>query len=241
MSIITITTTFNIDLEFRIAPFHKRLLAWLIDILVVGLYSLLIFRYVVNPLDLYERIGEGITIILVLLPVYLYHLVFELVFDGQSMGKMAMGIKVIDKNGNEASIGQYMLRWIFRLVDMVATLGIAALLSAILTRYNQRLGDIVAGTIVIDHRYKTGLHETIYLDLDSKPYTPIFDAVMRLSDRDINGIRNLLDTKGSSRDTETYMAQVADRIKDVLKIQTDLEPKVFLQQLLKDYNFITRK
>ena len=241
MSVITVTTPFNIDLEFRIAPFHKRLLAWSIDILVIYVYVILLNKYVVSPLSAYEELGNTVTIMIILIPAYSYHLLMEVFFNGQSLGKKAMGIKVMDLNGNEASFSQYLLRWLFRLLDMLMSLGAAAVLSVALSKYSQRLGDMVAGTVVIDNRYKTSISETIYLDMDNDLYVPVFPEVMKLSDRDINGIRNLLDTKGSSKDTEVYMQQVAQRIREVLQITTDLEPRPLLQQLLEDYNFLTMK
>ena len=64
---------------------------------------------------------------------------------------------------------------------------------------------------------------------------------MKLTDRDINGIRNLLYMKEGSKDTNMYMGQVVMRIKEVLKIESDLEMRDFLWQLLQDYNFLTRK
>jgi hypothetical protein len=178
---------------------------------------------------------------IIVIPAYSYHLLMEVFCNGQSLGKMAMGIKVMDMNGNEASFSQYLLRWLFRLVDMLMTLGAAAVLSSALSKYNQRLGDMVAGTVVIDKKYKTNINETIYLDMDNDRYEPVFPEVMKLSDRDINGIRNLLDAKGTSKDTEIYMEQVAQRIREVLKIGTELGPRELLQQLLEDYNFLTRK
>ncbi len=241
MSVLTITTPFNIDLEFRIAPFHKRLVAWLIDIVIIYVYVLLIARYVVQPLDIFEQLGDALAILVILVPAYSYHLLLEVLMNGQSLGKKAMGIKVMDINGNEASISQYLLRWLFRLIDMGISLGSAAILSAALSKYTQRLGDLVAGTVVIDQRYRTNINETIYLEIEEEAYTAMFPEVMKLSDRDINGIRNLLDTKGTGRDVETYMIQIADRIRTVLKIETELEPRELLQQLLKDYNFLTRK
>lgn len=241
MSVITVTTPFNIDLEFYIAPFHKRLLAWLIDILLIYAYIIVVNKYVVQPLNMYENLGEVTAILMILIPAYSYHLLLEVFWNGQSVGKKAMGIKVMDMNGNEASLSQYLLRWSFRLFDMLITLGSAAVLSTALSKYSQRLGDMVAGTVVIDHRHKTKISDTIYLDLKEENYQPIFMEVMQLSDRDINGIHNLLDSKSTSRDTDVYITQVAQRIKDVLKIKTQLEPRELLQQLLKDYNFLTRK
>jgi uncharacterized RDD family membrane protein YckC len=241
MSVITVTTAFNIDLEFRIAAFHKRLLAWLIDMTLIVFYVYLINRYVLGLLGVTEPYYHAIVVLIALLPAYLYHLVMELALNGQSVGKMAMGIKVIDKEGKQASLGQYLLRWIFRLVDMGITLGMGAVLSAALSNYTQRLGDLVAGTVVIDKRHRTQIADTIYLEMEDEAYKPQFPQVMKLTDRDINGIRNLLDTKGSSRDTEVYMAQVAGKIHQVLQIETTLEPRELLEQLLRDYNFLTRK
>ncbi len=63
--------------------------------------------------------------------------------------------------------------------------------------------------------------------------------VMRLTDRDINGIRNLLDVQRRNRDNETYMQQVVYKIKNVLNIESDLQGYDFLRQLLYDYNFLT--
>jgi uncharacterized RDD family membrane protein YckC len=241
MSVITVTTPFNIDLEFKIAPFHKRLLAWLIDILIIYAYVIALNKFVVRPLDVYESFGDTATIILILLPAYSYHLLCEVFFNGQSLGKRAIGIKVMDLNGNEASLSQYLLRWLFRLFDMAMTLGAAAVLSSTLSKHGQRLGDIVAGTVVIDQHHRTNIEQTIYLELEEDSYQPVFPEVMRLNDRDINGIRNLLATKGTNRDTEIYMQQVAQRIREVLKLETTMEPKELLQQLLTDYNYYTRK
>jgi uncharacterized RDD family membrane protein YckC len=241
MSVITVTTPFNIDLEFRIAPFHKRLLAWIIDIVIIYGYILLVEKYIVAPLGVFETLGTATTILLIAIPAYAYHLLFEIFLNGQSIGKKALSIKVMDINGNEASLSQYLLRWSFRLFDMILTLGAGAVLSAALTKNNQRLGDLVAGTVVIDKNARTALQETIYLEIEDERYVPMHPQVMQLSDRDINGIRNLLDSKGNSKDTEIYIAQVTHRIREVLNIETTLEPRAFLQQLLKDYNYITRQ
>ena len=213
----------------------------MIDMIIVYAYILIVERYLIRPLNIYESLGTTTSILLIAIPAYSYHLLCEVFMNGQSIGKKALGIKVMDLNGNEASLSQYLLRWAFRLFDMVITLGAGAVLSAALSKYSQRIGDMLAGTVVIDQRAQTGLNETIYLELEEEHYQPMFTEIMQLSDRDINGIRNLLDSKGTGKDTEIYMIQVAQRIREVLKIETDLEPGAFLEQLLKDYNFLTRK
>ena len=64
---------------------------------------------------------------------------------------------------------------------------------------------------------------------------------MRLTDRDINGIRNMLDVKRITPESENYMYKISARIESVLSIKSDQEPYEFLSQLLRDYNFLTSK
>ncbi len=238
MSIITITTPFNIDLEFRIAAFHKRLLAWVIDMLIIACFLYIIFRFLAPLIDLRSyQYGDAIYL-LVLLPAYAYHLIFEVLMNGQTPGKKAMSLKVVDKTGRAATLSQYILRWLLRIVDISATMGMGAVLSIALSKFSQRIGDFAAGTVVIDTGSKTGLNQTIYLDIENREANVMFPEVMRLTDRDINGIRNLINEK-PGRESEAYKEKVTERIKEVLSIQTDMDPDSFLQQLLKDYNIIT--
>src|ERR1700685_68945 len=101
MAIITVTTPFNIDLEFKIAAFSKRLLAWLIDIITISLYYYLMLRFIYPLLGMSESITTTAQLFVIIIPVLLYQLAFELLFNGQTAGKMAAGIKVIDIEGRE--------------------------------------------------------------------------------------------------------------------------------------------
>jgi uncharacterized RDD family membrane protein YckC len=238
MNVITVTTPFNIEIELLAAPFHKRLLAWFIDIVIVYAFA---FGLAYTLSISFRGFNDVIFTLIILLPAYLYHLYMEILLKGQTFGKKAVGIQVVDKSGKEPSLSQYFLRWVLRLIDMGFTMGVGATICYAMTPYNQRIGDLAAGTIVIDKRSRTNIHDTIYLDIDEKlNYTPRFPEVMRLTDRDINGIRNLLDMR-YSHDTDVYMLQVAYRIKEVLQIQADMEVRDFLHQLLMDYNYLSQK
>ena len=114
-------------------------------------------------------------------------------------------------------------------------------LCVMISAKSQRIGDIAAGTVVIDNNYRSSIGETIYLQIEDAAYKPVYPEVMRLTDRDINGIRNLLNVKRPTRDTEHYMIDVTQKIKSVLGIESDLYPTDFLKQLLKDYNYFTTK
>lgn len=255
MSIVTISTPFNIDVEFQIAAFHKRLLAWLVDLVIICLYYYLMILLLPSN----AIIANTELILLIVIPVFLYHPLMEIFANGQTLGKKLIGVKVIDKSGEEPTIGQYLIRWILSLGNLFIYVipymfllnGVWAaffliwyipdVFSILLTAKSQRIGDLAAGTILIDRRYKTNINETIYLEIEEDDYKPVYPQVMRLTDRDINGIRNLLDVKSNNRDTEIYIEQVVYRIREILHIQADMEAREFLQQLLKDYNFLTRK
>lgn len=167
MEIITVSTPFNIDLEFAIAPIYKRLLAWLVDIVIVYSYVYLMMRFAIPSISMSSAESTVFVELFIMLPALFYHLLSEFFGNGQSAGKKLLGIKVVDVDGKEPSLSQYLLRWVLRLIDMGVTMGMGALLSSIFTVKHQRLGDLAAGTVVIDQTGKTTLHETIYVDIVS--------------------------------------------------------------------------
>jgi len=259
MAIITIGTPFNIDLEFKIAAFNKRLLAWLVDIVAICLYYYLMLVFIYPLFKKGEAAGTASILFVIIIPVLLYQLLFELFLNGQTLGKMAAGIKVIDTDGREPTFGQYLLRWILCLGNLFVyavpyilltspffiiffmILYLPDFLSVVISARSQRIGDFAAGTVVIDKNYRSNISETIYLQIENKDYQPLFPQVMRLNDRDINGIRNLIHIKRPGKDTELYTQQVVEKIKKVLSIESDMDGYHFLEQLLKDYNYYTGK
>lgn len=266
MALFTVSTPFNIDLEFSLAAFHKRMFAWLIDMLLIFLYSYIMLFFVYgnmsDNLESYSdrfKVQTVLELLTIAIPVMLYHLLFEIFMNGKSPGKWLLGIKVMNKEGAAASFSQLVLRWILclpnyfllaviyvvqpaYLLAVAMVLGIAALpdvISIAVSTNSQRLGDLAAGTVVVDTRYKMNIAETIYMEVDDQDYKPLFPQVLKLSDRDINGIRNLLDGK-VTRDSENYVLRVAYRIEEVLHIKMNGDPLFFLQTLLKDYNYLTQ-
>jgi len=259
MAVVTIETPFNIDLEFNIAAFNKRLLAWLIDIVIICFYYYLMLRFIYPLFGMGQAVSTAAALFVIIIPVLAYQLIFELFLNGQTIGKMVAGIKVIDKGGKEPTWGQYFIRWILCLGNLFVyiipyvilaspafllffmILYLPDFLTVVISAKSQRIGDFAAGTVVIDKNYKANISETIYLQIEDKGYQPLFPEVMRLTDRDINGIRNLLNTKRPTRETEHYTIDVAQKIKTVLGIESDMYPTDFLEKLLQDYNYFTTK
>jgi uncharacterized RDD family membrane protein YckC len=248
---VKLDTGFNIEVEFAISPFHKRLLAWIIDLMTCWLYIKLISLIVRTPSFFVWTDTWDLKGLLVSLPVLFYHLICEVSFNGRSVGKMAMNIKVITEEGGQPTLGQYLIRWVFRLIDFpywipvaiifgqlpwwTLPITVAGLISIIFTQKSQRLGDLVAGTILIDLKNSTSWQDTVFTEIESS-YQPSYPQVMHLSDRDINTLKSIIQSIKRNNDHQLSI-KIADRIKSKLKIDSDQDSFIFLQTLLKDYNY----
>lgn len=243
MSKIKIPTSFNIELEFETAEFHKRLFAWMIDMCVIIAYYFIIYRLIV---EFYPDIDDKnldaeyniywIWIIL-MSPIFLYHLGCEFFMNGQSIGKKILGIKVISENGGRPALSQLMLRWLLRLGDFTFSFYMGGLFSILLSAKNQRLGDMAAGTLVINLQTKSDINETVFMEL-SETYKPRFANALMLSDRDMNIIKSILDTKSASR-RESMANRASEKISAVLGIKEYVSSIELLETVLKDYNFLS--
>lgn len=260
MPLIQIATAFNIDLEFEIAEFHKRLLAYIIDFLLLvfylfGMKGLLYSGFRIN----FEE-NMGLDILIVSVPMFLYSLLTELWMNGQTIGKKILSIRVISLQGGEPTLGQYILRWITKFFEwpfffgyiffskevllvyvlITGILGIAVVIIIAVTPKNQRLGDLAAGTVVVNTKSKLTVEDTVFMEVNTTGYKVMFPDVMRLSDRDINTIKNVL-TQATKKNDYNMCNRVAEKVKEVLKIKTDMHVDQFLEKLLADYNYLATK
>jgi len=260
MPIIQIATAFNIDLEFEIAEFHKRLLAYIIDyvLMIIFLFSMKYLLYAGFHINFEENMGLDILVISV--PMLLYSLLTELWMNGQTVGKKILGIRVISLEGGEPTFGQYILRWITKFFEwpflfgyiffskeallvytfITGLLGIAVVITIAVTPKSQRLGDLAAGTVVVNTRSKLTVEDTVFMEVNKTDYKVMFPDVMRLSDRDINTIKSVL-TQAAKRSNYEMCNRVATKVKDVLKITTDMHSDQFLEKLLEDYNYLATR
>jgi hypothetical protein len=104
------------------------------------------------------------------------------------------------------------------------------------TPRSQRLGDMLAHTMLIRTTQKAVIEETIFQQVQ-EDYNPLYPQVMQLSDRDINALKGILDTAKKQGDYN-LADRAATKIKAHLKIETSVSAFDFLESLLKDYNFL---
>lgn len=244
MPYIKIPTAFNIDLEFEAADLGKRLLAWVIDFCIRAAYFLLVLWLCTK--FIHGDTAQYVCIMLFgVLPVFVYFLVMEWVMGGQTPGKMAMSIKVVSLMGNQPTIGQHLLRWLMRMVE--SPLLFWSILPVVLplimisrSAYGQRLGDLVAGTIVVSTKVNHTIQDTIFRDMSQTGYQPQFLQILKLTDKDLNKVKELLDRAVKQQDL-VLASRVAERVKMVLKIETNMNDMQFLETLLNDYNYLVTR
>lgn len=237
-----VSTAQHVALGFDVAGLGDRILATLIDYAVLGAYGL-------GWVLLVAAAGDGslggpwaVSLLTVaLLPALVYFPVFERVFDGQTIGKRARGLRVIQTDGTAPSFGALLLRWLLRPIDLWATSGFAAVATILYTGTGQRLGDLAAGTTVVERRARTSLDDTLFTDLPDD-YEPTFPGAQHL-DRDTidtarRVLRRLSDQNGTASDTvRTLAARTQTALLQRLDATTDLAPAPFLKTLLRDYNY----
>ncbi|SFW57201.1 RDD family protein [Chitinophaga sancti] len=243
MANVKIPTSFNIELEFETANILIRFFAWFIDLLIRIAFVIAIY-VTFSRLNFSADTEIVMYILFCALPISLYYLLFEITMNGQSPGKMLLGLKVRSMTGGKPSISQHLIRWLFRLLETPWGIfflnGAVPIIAMVRSRYDQRLGDVVAGTIVVNTRHKTSIQDTIYRDMSSMNYEPHFPQILRLSDRDMNKIKSLMDQAIKSGNQD-LVARVAERVKEVLVIETEMGHFQFLETVLNDYNYYTTR
>ena len=166
MAQIDINTSQNVNLTFTTANIGERFLAFVVDniIKIAFIYFLSLILIGVLNLDAYTSNWDifslkGLEVIL-MFPFLFYTLVFESLMEGQTPGKKLLKIKVVKIDGFQASFPDYLIRWVFRIVDF-GLFFIPGFISMIVTKTNSRLGDIASGTAVISLKNNINISHTI--------------------------------------------------------------------------------
>lgn len=234
MQTIQVRTTQNVFIHYPVASVGDRILAHLLDQLIKFFYALAVGIFLYNA-DIEE---EWVWILIIGIPWLLSPLLFEILMNGQTPGKRVLNIKVIRLNGTPASIGDYLLRWIFSLIDFGILSGAIAVIIIAAGGKGQRLGDLVAGTAVVKLTEQKEITAAEIFVPAEQAYVPTFNEAIQLNEKDIEIIQRALEVNRDQGNPQPMLA-VVDKIKAQLGIQTDLPPVKFLYVLIKDFNFLT--
>lgn len=159
---LSIDTPEQVDLRLPVAGLGSRFFAAFLDVLIqVGVYltvfTVLALLIAMTPLrergaNLSNR-GElwlGAAYILINFVYFWgYYSLFEAFWNGQTPGKRVAKIRVVKDSGREITLFESMARNLLRLVDLLPGFYAVGALSILISRQNKRLGDLVAGTLVV--------------------------------------------------------------------------------------------
>ena len=180
---------------------------------------------------------------LILIVIGFYHLVFEILNNGQSPGKQIMKIKVVTLHGRTAKSQDYFLRWIFRILEITGCLGIIAVLYVSSTEKNQRIGDMLAQTTVVKLRAQQVYSLKALVKMGKKKREIKYPKVTMYNDTDMMLVKDAMRRfKRNSNDANRkFLITLAKKISEDLEVKLDKgRTKQFLETVLFDYITLTR-
>jgi uncharacterized RDD family membrane protein YckC len=242
MKSIEIKTTQNVVLQYELAELRERIIAWVIDIAIV-LFSIWVLALALFSMATSETTSTVLSFILLFIFMF-YSIAFETLNNGQSIGKMAMRIRVIKAAGGKATFPDYAARWVFRMVDVYFSFGALASILITSSAKAQRIGDIVANTAVIKLNAQMDLRLKDLLAIRSQSsYQPQFVQAKQLIEEDVLLIKTALERyKNHPNAAHREAIQLLTvRVKELLGLEAvGLDNRIFLQTILNDYVVLTR-
>jgi len=144
----------GVEIQLRMAGPYVRALAYLLDLIVrVGIVALCGLVLLLGSMVLGFNVAYGLYLLVSFLVMFFYYIIFEAGKRGASPGKRVMGLRVVDTSGAPITFGQAFLRNMLRFADgmPIPSYGFG-LLSTLLSKRFQRLGDLLANTVVVYDR-----------------------------------------------------------------------------------------
>lgn len=190
---LTILSPEKTILTYPLASVGRRILAHLIDVAVIFLI-LMAAQQVIGLLALIDAdIAIGLIMFISVATVFLYFIFLEGLWNGRTVGKAACGLRVRMVDGTPIRFGSALGRNLLRPGDFLPLLYFAGLLSAFTTPWSQRLGDLVAGTVVVrdvtpDSRFSPAPHSA-----GVHPFEGRVGELRKMTDDDYIALRRLCD------------------------------------------------
>lgn len=246
----------NVKVEYELASVGQRAAAAAIDFLVFAIYFV-IFGAVFGYVSIFqENLGVYLLIqfLLMRLPWILYNPIVEFLTQGQSLGKYILGIRVVTVNGERPGLREVFTRWLFKgdflwiSPDLFAMfwfgIGLMGIVYAGTSSRSQRIGDVMANTVIIKNKSSVNYSLNDVLNIKSqKNYTPEYPQAVIFTDEDMLLIKTTIKRLRTNPNDEIkkFAVELADESARILGLdQTPDKRLKFLQTLLQDYVVLTR-
>ena len=140
-------------LELRVARLATRLLALSLDVLVQVVLltvGLLVVGGTAAGTD--DALAAAVALTVVVLVLVGYPVAFETLSRGRTLGKLALGLRVVRDDGGAIRLRHALMRGLVAVVELYLSFGVIAVFTSLANRQGKRLGDLLAGTLVIRER-----------------------------------------------------------------------------------------
>lgn len=249
MQQVEINTSQNVKIEYQLASVGHRIFAFMIDFAILFIGALIFYLAIaLNNLD-DDNVMFYLIFLLMIVWVWFYTLGSEIIGNGQTIGKLALGIKVVKLNGDEMEFYDYFSRWSVRLFDVYFSVGALAMLLIASNKSGQRLGDIISGTTVIKKKndYAFRLRDILELNTKNKDdYQFDYPNANILNEKDVILIKNTLFrlkqyNNAAHRD---ILNELVDKVMETLgldlRFYTEDQKVRFLNKVVSEYIILTR-
>lgn len=238
---IEINTAQNVTIQYELAGLKDRILAFLLDMLILGAgFLILLGISAIMP-----GIARDIMLYAVAVPaIVFYSLVSEIVGNGQSIGKAALSIKVVKITGKHATLSDYLLRWCFRFIDIWMSLGSIASMLISSSSKAQRMGDMLANTAIIKAKPSINMSLHDLLNISSiDTYQPQFPEIRKMTEEDMLLVKTVIE-RVKKYPNAAHLEALDMMVKHMMhQLQIPSVPvnkTEFLRTLLRDYIVLTR-
>jgi len=236
---LNVETGQNVIIRKDLANVGERIAAQLIDYSIMLAY-VLVLLWISRSISNYS--DRNVFNLLFHLPVFFYALLSEIFMQGQSLGKKALKIKVVMLSGAQPTIGSYIIRWLFKVIEgnFAFLFGSPAIITIAANGKGQRLGDLVAKTSVISLKRNESLENTVFVELPEE-YNLVYPGTEKLELSDIKTIKDVVKhykKDVSNKASVSMIKDTASAVKQKTGIENSVVPLKFLQTILADYNYI---
>ncbi|MBI2685150.1 MAG: RDD family protein [Acidobacteria bacterium] len=149
---LELQTPEGMEFSLPLAGPVSRLLALWIDLAVVMVAGAMIQRALGVLAAVSADAAQGLMTVMYFVVSLLYGILCEWLWQGQTVGKRMMGIRVMDRDGLPIHVSQIVVRNLLRPVDMLPMFYLVGGMVALASRYGQRVGDKAANTVVVYSR-----------------------------------------------------------------------------------------
>jgi len=226
-----ISTPEGVQLALPLAGLATRFMALTIDLLIgsaAGLIAILFAAAVGGD------VAAAIVAASAVLVFYVgYHVLFEVAGGGRTVGKRAAGLRVVRDGGAAVGLRRSLIRNLMRLIEGLPLSYVPAIVSILVTRSNQRLGDLAAGTVVM---HEAGARAPTRAADGTRPvpaYTEAWD-VSTVTPQELAAVRDFL--RRRSDFTPQARGALAERLAAALRgrvagVRSEMPPERFLEDL----------